>query len=178
MLRSLLALPVIVAFAFAEDKPITVKVGDLSAPVPAGWVSEKPANRLRSYQFKLPSGEEGFADAEVAIFPESSPDVMKNHDRWKAAVVPPDNVTPEDVAKVSKLEVKGAAITLLDMTGTWKYRERPQDPKSKEEIRPEYRVIWAIITTKDETTHIRFTGPIKVVAKHHGTFEAFLKSLK
>ena len=178
MLRSLLMIPLFTAFAFADEKPVTVKVGGLSTETPAGWVSEKPANRLRSHQFKLPSGDKEFADAEIAIFPDSSPDVTKSHDRWKAAVAPMDGVPPEEAAKVSKLEVKGATITLLDMTGTWKYRERPQDPKSKEEIRPEYRVVWAIITTKDETTHVRFTGPMKVVAKHYGAFETFLKGFK
>jgi hypothetical protein len=178
MLRYFMILPLFAAFAFAEEKPVVVKVPPLSTETPAGWVSEKPANRLRSHQFKLASGDKEFADAEIAIFPDSSPDVMKNHDRWKPTVIAMDGVPPEEAAKVSKLEVKGATITLLDMTGTWKFRERPQDPKSKEEIRPEYRVIWAIITTKDETTHIRFTGPMKVVAKHYGDFEKFLKGLK
>ena len=178
MFRYLMLFPLLAAFAFADEKPVTVKVGALSVETPAGGVSEKPANRLRSHQFKLVSGEKEFADAEIAIFPDSSPDVMKNHDRWKVAVAPMDGVPPEEAAKLSKLEVKGATITLLDMTGTWKYRERPQDPKSKEEIRPEYRVVWAIITAKDETTHVRFTGPMKVVAKHYGAFEGFLKGLK
>ncbi len=178
MIRSIAFLSLFAAFSAAEDKPVVVKVGGLASNAPAAWVTEKPANRLRSHQFKIPSGEKDFADAELAVFPDSSPDVTKNHDRWKTAVIPMDGVPPEEAMKVSKLEVKGAAITLLDMTGTWKYRERPQDPKSKEEIRPEYRVIWAIVTTKDETSHFRFTGPMKVVAKHMKEFEELLKGLK
>jgi len=178
MIRILAIVQLFTLAAFADDKPVTVKVGTLSNAAPAGWVSEKPANRLRSHQFKLPSGEKDVADAEVAVFPDSSPDAAKNHARWKAAVIPMDGVPPEKFAKVSKLDVKGATVIVLDMTGTWKFKERPQDPKSKEEIRPEYRVIWVIVTTPDETTHFRFTGPMKIVAKHHKEFEEFLKALK
>jgi hypothetical protein len=178
MIRSLLLLPLFAVVASAQEKPAPVKVGKLTATAPSAWVSEKPANRLRSHQFKLKSDDANLADAEVAVFPDSSPDVAKNHDRWKAAVIPMDGVPPNEFAKVSKLDLKGATATVLDMTGTWKFKERPQDPKSKEEIRPEYRVIWVIVTTPDETTHFRFTGPMQVVAKHQKEFEEFLKGLK
>ncbi len=162
----------------AQEKAVVVKFGDLTATAPKEWVSEKPANRLRSNQFKLASGDKDVADAEVAVFPESNPDTTKNWDRWKATVTPAEGVSPEDAYKTNKFEVKGAIIHTLDMNGTWKFKERPQDPKSKEEIRPEYRVIWVIVVGKDEATHVRFSGPTKVVEKHHKEFEGFLKGLK
>ena len=164
--------------AFAADTPVTVKLSGLSAPAPAGWKAEKPANLLRSYQFKLPSPDKDHADAEVIVSPNMSPDAAKNFDKWKAGFTPPDGKTADDVTKTSKFEVSGATVHVLDVSGTWKYRERPNDPKSKEELRPEFRAVWMIVVTKDETTHIRLSGHQSVVNKHYGDFEKWVKALK
>lgn len=162
----------------AEDKATPVKISGLSGAAPATWKAEKPANRLRSYQFKLASGDKDTADAEVAVFPESSPDNTKNFERWKATFVPPEGSTIEQAAKVGKMDIGKAQVATLDLNGTWKYKERPQDPKSKEELRADYRVLWVVIETDDETTHIRLSGPAMVVEKHKKDFDAWLKALK
>jgi hypothetical protein len=161
----------------AQDKGIVVKVGKLTTAAPADWQKEKPANLLRSYQFKLP-GAEDFPQPELAVFPESHPDPEKNFPKWKAQFVPPEGKTIDDISKTGKWDVKGATVTYLDVTGTWKYKERPQDPKSKEMLLDDYRVIWVIVAEKDEATHIRLSGPSASVAKSYKAFEGFVKSLK
>lgn len=173
----LFALP---AFAVADDKPVKVKIGKLSAEAPAEWKSEKVANRLRSFQFKLPGEKGGQGDAELIVMPESEPKAEKVFPRWKATFVPPEGKTADDVGKASKIEgVKGTKIDVLDANGTWKYKERPFDPKSKEELKDDYRVIWAIVLDEEmEATHIRMSGPKETVDKHHPGFVKFLKSLK
>ena len=92
--------------------------------------------------------------------------------------MPPDGMTIEQAAKVGKMEIGKAKVATLDVNGTWKYKERPQDPKSKEMLLADYRVIWVVIETEDETTHVRISGPEMVVEKHKKDFEAWLKSLK
>lgn len=169
---------VLPTLALADDKPVVVKLSGLSAEAPAEWKAEKPANRLRSYQFKLPSGDKEFADAELAVFPESSPKAADAFAKWKATFTPPDGKTLDDVAKTTQFEVGKATAHVLDVTGTWKFKERPNDPKSKEEIRPEYRAVWVVLVTPDETTHLRLSGPQGVVEKHFAGFERWLKSLK
>jgi hypothetical protein len=166
-----------VLFDPADDPaPAAVKVAGLSAPAPAGWVSGKPANRLRSYQFKLP-GEAG--DAELIVFPESDPKAEKVFPRWKAQFVVPDGKTADDISKVSKLDgAKGATITLLDVAGTWRYKAAPFDPKSKEELREGQRVVWAVVAGPTEAAHVRLSGPKATVDKHYPAFEGWLKSLK
>src|SRR5258707_11206045 len=120
----LFCLPVLTT---ADDKPVKVKFGKLSAEAPTDWKSEKVANRLRSYQFKLPGEKGGPGDAELIVSPESAPK-DKSFPRWKASFVPPEGKTADDVGKVSKIDgVKGAKIDILDAYGTWKYRERPFD---------------------------------------------------
>lgn len=163
--------------ASGQDKGTLVKVGDLKATTPADWKKEKPANLLRSYQFKLP-GEKDHPDAEVAVFPESHPSTEKNFPKWKAQFVPPEGKTVDDISKTGKWDVKGATVTFLDLTGTWKYKERPQDPASKEMLLDDYRVVWVIVAEKDEATHIRLSGPTVSVDKQYKAFEAWVKSLK
>jgi hypothetical protein len=175
-------LPAFVVLAFAvsagaDDKPAVVKVNKLSAAAPAGWKSEKPANRLRSFQFKLP-GAADHAEAEVIVMPESSPDAEKNFPRWKGSFVAPEGKTTDDISKTAKWDVPGSTVNVLDVTGTWKYKERPFDPKSKEMLLDNYRVIWVIIADKDEATHVRLSGPAPSVDKHAAAFEKFVKSLK
>ena len=167
----------IAPLASAEDKGTPVKLSGLTGTAPATWKSEKPANRLRSFQFKLPAGDKDYPDAEVAIFPESSPDNAKNFERWKATFLPPDGSTIEQAAKVGKMEIGKAKVATLDVTGTWKYKERPQDPKSKEQLLADYRVLWVVLETPDETTHVRLSGPGVIVEKHKKNFDAWLKSL-
>jgi len=159
------------------DTRTAVKIGKLTASSPADWKTEKPANLLRSYQFKLP-GAEDFPAPELAIFPESNPSVEKNFPRWKAQFVPPEGKTLDDISKTGKWDVKGVTVNYLDITGTWKFRERPNDPKSKEMLLDDYRVIWVIVAEKEEATHLRLSGPAPSVAKSYKAFEAFVRSLK
>ena len=172
------ALAAVALLLAADPAPVVVKFGKLSAEVPKGWTSEKPNNRLRSHQFRLPSGTEGVADAELYVMPQSDPNPARVFPRWKASFVPPDGKTLDEVAKESKFEAGGATVHLLDVSGTWKYRERPFDPKSKEERRPEYRAVWAVVVVGDEAAHLRLSGPQAVVEKHYPAFEKWLKSMK
>jgi len=165
-------------FARAADKPVVVKVGKLAAAAPTEWAAEKPSNTLRSYQFKLPGAKGGPGDGELYVMPEGrkAADVFP---RWRASFVPPEGKTADDIGKVRKLDgAKGATIDLLDATGTWRYKERPFDPKAKEELRDDYRVLWVVVGDGDDTMHLRLSGPRETVDKYLPGFEAWLKSLK
>ncbi|HEX4607513.1 MAG TPA: hypothetical protein VH092_04840 [Urbifossiella sp.] len=164
--------------AAVQPKAVTIKLNKLSAPAPAGWVNEKPKYTLRSYQFQLPAAEKDGHAGEFIVMPESDPKADKVFPRWKVQFLPPDGKTVDDISKVSKLDLKGTTVDLLDVTGTWKYRERPFDPKSKEELREDYRVVWAVVGEKDEASHIRLSGPKELVDKNYPAFEAWLKALK
>ena len=85
----------------------------------------------------------------------------------------------DDISKVRKIDgVKGATIDMLDVYGTWKYKAAPFDPKSKEELKDEYRVVWAIVNDGDEATHLRLSGPKETVDKYYPGLEKLLKGLK
>ncbi len=160
-------------------KPVAVAVGPLKNTAPAAWKSEKAANLLRSHQFKLPAKDPTLPAAEVVVYPEASPKFDAKFDEWKATIIPPDGKTIDDVAKVTKEDLPGKAVAhRLDVSGTWKYRERPKDPKSKEELRSGTRVVWLVVTHTDGATHVRLSGPSEVVAEHVKGFDEWVKGLK
>ncbi len=165
----------------ADHKPVTVKLAKLSAPAPAEWKSEKPANLLRKYQFQLP-GAKDHPTAELNVMGESLPGPEKNFPRWKATFVAPEGKTTDDIARTAKWDVPGAAVNVLDMTGTWKFKARPIDRKVM--LLDNWRVIWVVVDEKDkkgeviESHHFRLSGPAPTVDAHAKEFEKWIRSFK
>src|SRR5262249_59951287 len=93
---------------------------------------EKPKYALRSSEFKLP-GKDG-TDAELTVYPESNPNPEKSFPRWRATFNPPEGKTVEDISQVRTFEIPGAKVTLLDVSGTWRFKGAPPGPQSKERI--------------------------------------------
>lgn len=156
-----------------------VKLDDLSSTTPADWKSIKPDNRLRKYQFELPLAEGDKGVAEVAVLPNFGGDSENKVARWKRDFLPPEGKTIDQVSTVKEFQLgKDNEGTILDIRGTWVYKERPFDPKSQPVVREGYRVIWVILDTKLDTFQIRLSGPEKTVAKHKEAFDAWLKGFE
>ncbi len=85
---------------------------------------------------------------------------------------------PGDVLELIRRHGALTRGDVLDITGTWKFKERPFDPKSKEMLLDDWRVIWVIVEEKDETHHFRLSGPEQTVNAHAKDFEKWIKSLK
>lgn len=168
----------LLAPTLADDlKGTVVKLDKLASTTPADWKPEKPINRLRSHQFRLPAAKDA-KDAEVFIFPDLTKTVDENFARYKESFLTPEGKTIDDVAKVEKFAVGKAKVAVLDITGTWIYKERPFDPKAKEEARPNSRVVWVIFNTDDGNYLIRLSGPAPTVGKHHAGFMNWIKGFK
>ncbi len=166
----------LLAFAVAADGPV-VKVGTRSAAVPASWEAVKPANRLRSHQFKLPPAAAGSPAGELVVFPDSEANPDKVFPKWAATVVPDDDgIPPEENAKRSKGETNGLTLHRLDAAGTWKYRDFPQ--AKKEEQRPGWRVVWVVVVEGAGATHVRLSGPAAVVEKQLPAFDQWLEAIR
>jgi hypothetical protein len=160
-----------------EPKGTVVKLDKFSSTTPADWKSEKPANRLRSHQFRLPAAKDS-RDAEIFIFPDLTKTVDENFARYKDLFVAPEGKTLDDISKITKFEVGKARVAVLDMEGTWLYKERPFDPKSKQEERPNSRVISVIFSTDDGNYLIRLSGPKATIGQHAKAFFDWIKAFK
>jgi hypothetical protein len=172
------ALTLLVAVYAMAAEPKAVEFGKLAAVPPKEWTAEKPKYTLRTHQFKLKSSDDSLADAEVIVLPQSKADPEKVFPGWRAQMIPPEGKTVDENGTVGKFTIATATVHTLDIVGTWKYRERPFDPKSKEEQRLDSRVVWAIVVVGDEATHVRLSGPKAVVDKYHAGFESWLKAIK
>jgi hypothetical protein len=161
-----------------DDKGTVVDLDGLRSTAPAAWKEEPPANKMRFGQFKLPKHKDDTADAELVIFKGLGGTPKQNLERWKAQFTPPKGKTIDDVAKVEEFKVSGCAVTYLDISGTFKFKERPFDPNAKEELRPDYRMLAVHFDGKKDVYHIKLTGPAKTVEMYKKGFDEWLKAFK
>lgn len=163
----------------ADDKKGTVVEFDgMKSRTPAEWQEEKPTNAMRYAQFKLPKVKDDKSDAEIVIFRGISGSTKDNVNRWKAMFIPADGKSIDDVSKVTTMKVGDAEVTYLDVSGTYKVKERPFDPNSKEEKRPDHRMLGVAFETKSAPYHIRLVGPAKTVENYKNGFDEWIKGFK
>lgn len=182
MLRCLFLTTCFSCFTLCAEEPkgTLVKLDQFTSVTPADWQVEKPWNRLRSHQFKLP-GVNGAKSAEVFIFPDLTQTPEKNFARYEEMLQIPDGKKVEDFAKRSKFTVGPKDVVkvhMLDMRGTIQHRDRPFDPKSKLETLSDHRMISLIFESPDGNYLIRLWGPEVTVNGHEKGFMNWVKGFK
>jgi hypothetical protein len=156
----------------AQDKKDRVFVIDgLKSEAPADWVVEKPSNRLRYLQFRLPKAEGDAVDAELVITKGIGGAADANIKRWKDQFIPPEG-------KVTEMKLGKGKAWYLDITGTYLYKAAPFDPNAKVEKRPDQRMIAIHYEGEDDPYHFRLVGPAKTVDKYKKGFDGWINGLK
>lgn len=159
-------------------KSMTVEIDGLKADTPKDWKREKPANLLRSYQFRLPKADGDKEDADLGILPDVPGKDEDNIARWKKMFLPVDGKSIDDTSKVEKLKVGAVKLTYLDVQGTYLKKQRPLDPDFKAMKMPNYRMFAVLFETKENTHLIRVIGPAKTLEQNKKAFDDWLKSFK
>jgi len=150
----------------------------LKFDAPKGWVSKPPASRMRLAEFALPKADGDAEDASLGIFYFSGQggSVQANLDRWTSQMSQPDGRASKDVAKTSRLDSGGLAITIVDVPGTY---VAETSPGSAERFnKPGFRLRAAVVEGKGGPYFVKLTGLAKTVARWDESFLAFLKSLR
>lgn len=152
--------------------------GALKFDAPAGWVSKPPASSARVAEFTLPKVDGDAEDAAVAVFffPGQGGSVQANLDRWIGQFAQPDGSPSKDVAKTTRLESHGLAITLIDLSGTYVAEVSPGSTEHYN--KPGFRMRAAVVETPDGPYFVKLTGPAKTVTRWDDSFMTFLKSLR
>jgi hypothetical protein len=164
-----------------DKKGTIVEIDGLSSPVPADWKEEEPSSKMRAYQFSVPRVKDDNANTEMIIFffgPGGGGSADDNIKRWKGMFLPPQGKKIEDVSKVEKMKVAGVDVTYLDIQGTYKSKTPPFDPKAKEELRPDYRMLAVVFASPKGPYFFRLVGPNKTVTHHKPGFDEWLKGFK
>src|SRR5216684_4854821 len=164
-----------------ETKEIVIEIDGLKSTAPADWKSEKVTAKFRTHHFRIPHVADDKADAELTIFffgTGSGGSAADNIKRWKGFFIPPDDKKIEDVSKVENFKVGNVDVTYLDVQGTYKFKERPFDPTSKEELRPDYRMLGVVFESPKGPYFFRMVGPAKTVEQNKKAFEDWVKGFK
>jgi len=86
-------------------------------------------------------------------------------------------IAPKD-SKVTEVKIGGMKAFYLDVSGTYKHKDAPFDPKSKEELKPGYRRLNVHYEGKNDAYHIRLVGPAATVEHYKKGFDEWLKNFK
>jgi hypothetical protein len=169
-----LALVVLVSALHADE----VNMDGLVSKTPAGWKEETPSNKMRLAQYVLPAAKGDKTDAQLVIFKGFSGGGAANVARWKAQFVPPEGKKIDDVSKVETIKIGGKEATMLDISGTYRYKAQPFNPDAKEELLPGYRMLAIYFDGPKDIYQIKLTGPASTVEKHKKEFDEWVKGFK
>lgn len=149
--------------------------GAFQLTAPGGWVSREPRTRIVEHEFAVPKVAGDDADGRVTVMGAGG-GVAANIDRWYQQFTQPDGSSTKERAKLEKKEIAGQAVTVVDISGTYMDRPGPMAPGVE---RPNYRMLGAIIETKQNGSHfIKFYGPEKTVTANVDAFNKLIDSLR
>jgi hypothetical protein len=147
----------------------------LTAPVPAQWASQPPANAMRLAQFQVP-GASGEGDAEVIFFyfgQGEGGSVEDNIERWQSQFTSPDGNSIKPV--VQHLAVGGMPVTTVELSGSY---ARVMGMGSEGAPTPDQMLLVAIVETPQGNLTIQLHGPSATVAANREGFLAMVRGIK
>jgi hypothetical protein len=98
--------------------------------------------------------------------------------RWKEQFIPPTGKTLDEVSKVTEMKIGKNKAWYLDVSGTYKFKDAPFDPKAKEELRPNQRMLAIQYEGVDDPYHFKLVGPAKTIEQHKKAFDEWIGSFK
>jgi hypothetical protein len=172
---SLFVLP----FAAAQDKPgseFTIGEGKLSLNAPASWTKKEPASRIVEAEFAIPPAKGDETPGRLTAMGAGG-SVESNIDRWVGQFVGQGGTAAK--AQRDKTSVSGCEVEVVDLSGT--YKDTPGGPFAggKTVMRDNYRMLGAIIQTKDRGNYfLKLYGPKATIDENAKGFQEMVKSLK
>lgn len=159
----------------AEDaKPTKIELGPYSLQAPAAWKKKEPANRIIAFEFAAPAAEGDKTDGRMTIMAAGG-SVEQNIERWYGQFSQADGTATADKAKVEKKTIADQPVHIVDISGVFKDQAGPFAPAV---MREDYRMLGAIIETKQGSIFLKFYGPKATIAKHEEGFKEMVNSLK
>jgi hypothetical protein len=159
----------------AQDAPKTIQAGDLSFKIPSSWKSERPSNAMRKAQIKINpvAGDDEPAELVVTAFPGAAGGVEANVKRWEGQFEDGDKNTPK--AKVEERKGVNVSATRVEVAGRYVASMTPGAAKKYDKAN--YRLLGAIVLTKDMGYFFKLTGPDKTVLGASKAFDAMIESM-
>jgi hypothetical protein len=146
-----------------------VELEAITLTAPADWTRTAPASTLVAAEFVLPRAAGDNEDGRITVS-SAGGGVNANIDRWKGQFAPLRREAMPEVA-----DVAGFTVTLVDYSGDFDNRRGPFAPP---DLRPNYRMISAIIPVDAALYFVKATGPENTMATRAEEIRAFVRSLK
>ena len=171
--------------AVKKDKPkvklasVTLARGAVSLKLPASWEKKNPRSRIVEREFAVPKSKDDKADGRLTMM-RSGGSIDLNINRWIGQFSQPDGKSTKDVAKVTKKEINGQAVVIVNISGTFSESMGggPFAP-GKTVKRPDYQMLGGIVQTKGSGQYFfKLYGPKKTIAAAEKGFMAMMESVE
>lgn len=167
--------------AGAQDKPagdrgFTIGEGKLALTAPEGWTKKQPATRIVEAEFATPPAQGEETPGRLTAMGAGG-SIQSNIDRWVGQFAGEGGAAVKP--KLDKLTVSGCEVQVVDLAGI--YKDTPGGPFAggKTVMRDNYRMLGAIITTKDAGNYfLKLYGPKTTIDAAEKGFQEMVKSLK
>ena len=157
--------------AAAEQQTIDFADGKLQLIAPSKWVRKEPLTSIVEHEFSVPAVQGDERPGRVTLMLAGGT-VEANIDRWKGQFTAAGDKNP---AKVTKKQITGLDVHVVDLSGTFKDQRGPYAPAVE---RPNYRMLAAIIVKDGRNYFVKFYGPQRTVADNEKSFEKMIDGLK
>jgi len=171
--RTALAQPAVADNALA----FTIADAAISLEAPTGWKRVQPKSNMIETEFSIPAAEGDAAPGRMTVMGAGG-SVQANIDRWYGQFTQPDGSATKDKASTKKLNVSGSAVTLVDVSGT--YKDMPGGPFAGGQAvdRPNYRMLAAIVEVPNRGSYfLKFYGPSATVSASADGFRKMVEGM-
>jgi hypothetical protein len=136
--------------------------------VPSGFVQDTPSGTMRVAQYKIPSGQEGMRDGEMALFffgPGVGGDTQSNLQRWANQFKQADGSDPMTRAKVETFKAKsGLSVTTIQLSGRYQTSGMGSGPNYD---MPGWALFGAVVEGQGGPWFFKAVGPEAVLTAQH-----------
>jgi len=160
----------------AGDRTVSLGEGKLTLTAPEGWTKKQPTSRIVEAELATPPAKGDETPGRLTAMGAGG-SVEDNINRWAAQFAGEGGAAAKP--KLDKLNVGGAEVQIVDLGGT--YKDTPGGPFAggKTVMRENYRMLGAIIQTKDAGNYfLKLYGPKTTIGEAEKGFHDMVKSLK
>lgn len=152
-----------------------IQIGSFELSAPEKWKAVEPRSSIIAYEYQIPAAE-GDGQAGRLTIMAAGGSIEANIDRWYGQWEQPDGKSTRERAKVTKKEVAGQTVHLVDVSGTYQDRRGPFSGSATP--REKYRMLAAILETSEANYFVKFYGPEKTVAVNEDAFRRMVGGLE
>ena len=160
----------------AADRTVIIGDGKITLTAPEGWTKKQPASRIIEAELAVPPAKGDETPGRLTAMGAGG-SVEDNISRWAGQFAGPGDAAVKP--KLDKLTVSGSDVQIVDLSGT--YKDAPGGPFAggKTVMRENYRMLGAIIQTKDAGNYfLKLYGPKATIDQAEKGFQEMVKSLK